>query len=177
MSFSRSTPSPELKLALDYASLRGVILVASAGNDGKTTLALSGGLRQRHRRGLDHQRGHALVVLELRRQARHAGRARRGDHHALSRRRLSPRPRARPSARRSCPGAAALLVGLRSSATPSQVTSALSHAKRLTADLGYGRVDLYEAVRAGRAMWPSARLERRARELRRPTALDWSDAP
>src|SRR6185436_1850103 len=39
MSFSRPTPSLELKLALDYAAARGVILVASAGNDGKAILA------------------------------------------------------------------------------------------------------------------------------------------
>ena len=36
MSFSRATPSPELKRALDYAARRGLILVASAGNDGQS---------------------------------------------------------------------------------------------------------------------------------------------
>jgi len=34
MSFSRPTPSRELKRALDYATSHGLILVASAGNDG-----------------------------------------------------------------------------------------------------------------------------------------------
>ena len=36
MSFSRDTPSAELKRALDYAQQRGVVAVASAGNDGST---------------------------------------------------------------------------------------------------------------------------------------------
>ena len=34
--------------------------------------------------------------------------------------------------------------------------SAVSHAKRLTTDLNYGRVDFYQAVLAGRVLWPYA---------------------
>lgn len=37
MSFSTTQDSPQLKAALDYAEKRGVICVASAGNDGKAT--------------------------------------------------------------------------------------------------------------------------------------------
>ena len=36
------------------------------------------------------------------------------------------------------------------------MASAVSHAKRLTTDLNYGRVDFYQAVLAGRALWPYA---------------------
>jgi subtilisin family serine protease len=51
-------------------------------------------------------------------------------------------------------GAAALLVGIQGNASPSQVSSALSHAKYLGPDLGKGRIKLVDAVAAGRAMWP-----------------------
>jgi thermitase len=51
-------------------------------------------------------------------------------------------------------GTAALLSGVYSGASPSQVTTALSNARRLTTDLGYGRLDSYRAVQAGRTMWP-----------------------
>ena len=37
-----------------------------------------------------------------------------------------------------------------------QVSSAVSHAKRLTTDLNYGRIDFYQGVLAGRALWPYA---------------------
>jgi subtilisin family serine protease len=43
MSFSRSTPSPEIKRALDFATSQGVILVASAGNDGQSTMVYPAG--------------------------------------------------------------------------------------------------------------------------------------
>jgi subtilisin family serine protease len=53
-------------------------------------------------------------------------------------------------------GEAALLVGMSGGASNSQVSSAISHAKRLTTDLNYGRVDFYQGVLAGRALWPYA---------------------
>ena len=56
------------------------------------------------------------------------------------------------------------------------VTSALSHAKRLTTDLGYGRVSLFDAVWAGRAMWPSAPWSTVPASCG-SDGLDWSAAP
>jgi subtilase family protein len=175
MSFSRSTPSRELKLALDYASLRGVILVSSAGNDGAATLAYPAAYdnvigvastTNEDTRSLFSNYGYKLVTLAAPGQGI-----------------ITPYPgggyAAATGTSFSTPivsGAAALLVGLRSSASPSQVTSALSHAKRLTTDLGYGRADLYEAVRAGRTMWPYAPSSS-VPESCANDGLDWSEAP
>src|SRR4029079_18897365 len=53
-------------------------------------------------------------------------------------------------------GAAALLVGMQGTATPAEVSSAIAHAVYLSPDLGNGRLDLYQTVEAGRALWPDA---------------------
>jgi subtilisin family serine protease len=44
MSFSYAEPSPELRRACEYAFKKGLILVASAGNDGKKTVVFPAGL-------------------------------------------------------------------------------------------------------------------------------------
>ena len=51
MSFSVKQDSPSLKAALDYAASKGVICVASAGNDGQVDRRVAGRLQQRDRRG------------------------------------------------------------------------------------------------------------------------------
>ena len=70
-------------------------------------------------------------------------------------------------------GEAALLVGMSSSASNNQVSSAVSHAKRLTTDLNYGRVDFYQAVLAGRALWPYA-LKSPVPDTCTTSGVDWS---
>ncbi|HUG53469.1 MAG TPA: S8 family serine peptidase, partial [Vicinamibacteria bacterium] len=53
-------------------------------------------------------------------------------------------------------GTAALLADLNGGASQSEVAWAVAQAKELTSDLGYGRLDVYRAVKAGRSMWPWA---------------------
>src|SRR5262245_49099023 len=53
-------------------------------------------------------------------------------------------------------GAAALLAGLNGSITQDEAQAAIAHAVPLTADLGHGRLDLQQAVQAGRDVWPAA---------------------
>ena len=52
-------------------------------------------------------------------------------------------------------GGAALVAGIRPTATPSQVTSVLSNAKYIGSSMGSGRLDLEEAIEAARAQWPT----------------------
>lgn len=155
MSFSRPTPSLELKLALDYAGARGVILVASAGNDGKAILAYPA--------AYDNVIGVASTTNDDVRAAFSNYGSKLVTLAAPGQGIITPFPgggfAAATGTSFSTPmvsGAAALLVGLKASATANQAGSALSHAKRLTPELGYGRADIYQTVLAGRAMWPSA---------------------
>jgi thermitase len=154
MSFSRPTASNELKKALDFASGRGLILVASAGNNGNTALrypaAYSNVLGVASTRNDDTRSsfssyGSGLVSLAAPGEA------------IITTYPFSTFGAAWGTSF-STPfvsGAAALLVGIQPNATLAQVSSALSHAKPLTSSMGYGRLDLEEAVEAGRAMWPA----------------------
>jgi thermitase len=155
MSFSRPTPSRELKLALDYASARGVILVGSAGNDGKATLAYPA--------AYDNVIGVASTTNDDQRSSFSNYGSNLVTLAAPGEGVITPFPgggfAAATGTSFSTPivsGAAALLVGLKGTASASQVASALSHAQFLTPDLGYGRTNLYEVVLAGRKMWPTA---------------------
>ena len=53
MSFSASTTSPEIARAINYATDRGVICVASVGNLGQEMVVYPGGFRNVARRRLD----------------------------------------------------------------------------------------------------------------------------
>ncbi len=174
MSFSRSTPSREMKLALDYASLRGVALVASAGNDGQNTLAYPA--------AYDNVLGVASTTNSDTRSSFSNYGSRLVTLAAPGEWVITSYPgggfAAATGTSFSTPmvaGGAALLVDLNANASPSSIASALSHAKPLTTDLGYGRADLYQAVRAGRTMWPYA-----AWSAVPPSCgsdgLDWSEA-
>jgi hypothetical protein len=174
MSFSRSTPSRELKLALDYASLRGVVLVASAGNDGRNTLAYPA--------AYDNVIGVASTTYDDKRAAFSNYGSRLVSLAAPGVGVITPFPgggyAAASGTSFSTPivaGAAALIVGVQQNASPNQVSSALSNAKRLTSDLGYGRVNLYDAVRAGRAMWPRGATSS-VPETCGSDGLDWSES-
>jgi hypothetical protein len=152
MSFSRPTSSPELRSALDNANKKGVIAVASAGND-DTRSSFS-------------NYGSKLVSL-----------AAPGEGI------ITTYPWASYAAAWgtsfSTPfvsGAAALLVGMQGSATPSQVAWAVAHAKPLTSDLGNGRLDLYQAVGSGRSLWPNAPSSQ-VPDSCASSDGDWSAAP
>jgi len=174
MSFSRPTSSPELKLALDFASLRGIILVASAGNDGQATLvypAAYGNVIGVASTANDDTRswfsnyGSQLVTMAAPGEGIITTYPGGGFAAATGTSFSAP----------IVSGGAALLVGLQGSATPNQVLSALSHAKRLGPELGYGRADLYQAVLAGRALWPLA-ASSPVPDSCASYGLDWSEA-
>jgi subtilisin family serine protease len=156
MSFSRSTPSAEMKIALDYAALRGVIAVSSAGNEGTSQL--------RYPAAYDNVVGVAATDdLDVRSSYSNYGYktvslAAPGDGV------ITTYPYGTFAATWgtsfSTPmvsGAAALLVGIQGSGSPSQITAALKKAKPLTADLGSGRLQAYQAVAYGRSLWPSGK--------------------
>jgi hypothetical protein len=73
-------------------------------------------------------------------------------------------------------GAAALLVGLESTATYGQVSSAVAQAQPLTPDLGNGRLDLFQAVSAGRGLWPNA-AESPIPDTCDSSHVDWATGP
>ena len=153
MSFSRPTPSLEMKIALDYASLRGAVLVASAGNEGTSQL--------RYPAAYDSVIGVAATTNEdVRSSYSNYGSnlvtaAAPGDGV------ITTYPwgtfAATWGTSFSTPivsGAAALLVGIQGNASPAQVTAAVKKAKPLTSDLGAGRLQVYQTVAYGRSVWP-----------------------
>ncbi|HKC10598.1 MAG TPA: S8 family serine peptidase [Vicinamibacteria bacterium] len=73
-------------------------------------------------------------------------------------------------------GAAALLVGMQSTADYGQASWAVSHANPLTSDLGYGRLDVYQAVLAGLSLWPGA-PQSPVPDTCSSLGVDWSPAP
>jgi hypothetical protein len=154
MSFSRPTSSLEMKVALDYATLRGVIPVSSAGNEGTAQL--------RYPAAYDNVIGVAATTnQDVRSSYSNYGSklvtlAAPGDGV------ITTYPwgtfAATWGTSFSTPmvsGAAALLVGIQGNASPSQVTSAVKRAKLLTAELGAGRLDVFQSVAYGRSLWPS----------------------
>ena len=152
MSFSRPTPSLEMKIALDYASLRSVILVSSAGNEGTS--------QARYPAAYDNVIGVAATTNnDVRSSYSNYGSkvslAAPGDGV------ITTYPwgtfAATWGTSFSTPmvsGAAALLVGIQGNASPSQVTSAVKRAKPLTSELGAGRLQLYQTIAYGRSLWP-----------------------
>ncbi len=177
MSFSRPTPSAELKIALDYASARGVILVSSTGNEGTSAL--------RYPAAYNNVIGVASTANDDSRSnfsnygSQNTVLASPGEWV------ITPYPGNRFAAASgtsftapTVAGMAALIVQLRSSASSSQVVSALSHAKALpyTLGLGYGRADVYQTVLAARALWPTAPYAAVPASCA-SDEVDWSEAP
>jgi subtilisin family serine protease len=153
MSFSRPTSSPEMKIALDYAAARGVLAFSSAGNEGTSQL--------RYPAAYDNVNGVAATTDDDVRASFSSFGSKNVAFAAPGTWVITTYPfgsfAATSGTSFSAPivsGAAALLVGIQGNASPSQVSSALSHAKYLGPDLGKGRIKLVDAVAAGRAMWP-----------------------
>jgi hypothetical protein len=175
MSFSRPTSSPELKRAIDNATGKGLIAVASAGNDGANTLVYPGAYdnvigvastTNDDRRSSFSNYGSALVSL-----------AAPGEGIITTYPWGSFAATAGTSF--SAPmvsGTVALLVGMQNTATGAQVSSAVSHAKPLTLDLGWGRLQTYETVAAGRGLWPSAPVSA-VPSTCDSSGIDWSAVP
>jgi hypothetical protein len=176
MSFSRSTSSPELQRALDNAVGNGLIAVSSAGNDGINTL--------RYPAAYDSVIGVASTANDDTRSSFSNYGAALVSLAAPGEGIISTYPWGIFSAAWgtsfSTPfvsGAAALLVGMDASADSTQVSSALSHAVPLTSDLGWGRLDLYQAVTAANFLWPNAPVNAVPATCSSSAAVDWSENP
>jgi subtilisin family serine protease len=175
MSFSRPTSSPELKRAIDNATSRGLIAVSSAGNDGKSTLMYPAaydnviGVASTSNsdvRSSFSNYGYNLVWVA----APGEGIITTYPYGSYA---------AAWGTSFSTPivsGEAALLVGMQGGATQSQVASTVAKAKLLTSDLHYGRIDLYEALKAGRTLWPGAPYSA-VPDSCSFDSIDWSEAP
>jgi hypothetical protein len=173
MSFSRPTSSPELKRALNNAVGRGLIAVASAGNDGSSAAR--------------YPAAYNNVVMGIASTSNNDMRSSFSNYGtqdvwvaAPGEGIITTYPLDRFAAgwgtSFSTPfvsGTAALLVGMQGGASNSQVAWAVSHAKLLTPDLHYGRVDFYQAVQAGFSLWPYA-PESPVPDTCATSAVDWS---
>jgi hypothetical protein len=155
MSFSRPTPSAELKRALDRATFAGLIPVSSAGNEGVKALRWPAALSNvigvastsnRDRRSSFSNYGSDLVWVAAPGEGVITTYP-MGSYAAVWGTSFSTPFVA---------GTAALLAGLQTAVTYSEAAWAISKAKTLTSDLGYGRLDTYQAVSAGRLLWPLA---------------------
>jgi subtilisin family serine protease len=155
MSFSSPTSSPEIGRALYYATSKGLVSVASVGNDGSASLVYPA--------ALDKVMGVASTSNDDVRSTFSNYGAAQVWVAAPGEGIITTYPWSSYAAgwgtSFSTPfvsGAAALLVGMQSTADYGLVSWAVSHAHPLTSDLGYGRLDLYQAVLAGRTLWPGA---------------------
>jgi subtilisin family serine protease len=158
LSFSRDTPSPELKRALTHAKQNGVVAVASAGNDGDTELVYPAALNtvisvastsNGDRRSLFSNYGSELVDL-----------AAPGEGI------ITPYPGGTYAGAYGTSFAAPLVAGtvallheIHPELTPDQVRLAIENAKRLPReDVNKGRLDLRRALATGLLLWPFADL-------------------
>ena len=173
MSFSRPTSSAELKRAIDHAVSKGLIAVASAGNEGTSSL--------RYPAAYDNVMGVASTSNADTRSSFSNYGTKNVWVAAPGEGIITTYPfgtfAAAWGTSFAAPyvaGAAALLVDMQGSASNSQVSSAISRAKRLTYDLNYGRVDFYQAVQYGRALWPNAAMSA-VPDTCTYSAVDWSE--
>jgi subtilisin family serine protease len=175
MSFSRPTSSAELKRAVDYATGRGVIAVASAGNGGIATKVYPAAY------------GNVMGVASTTNDDLRSSFSNYGSTlvwvAAPGEGIITTYPwgsfAAAWGTSFSTPfvsGTAALLAGIQGTATHSQVAWAISHAKPLTAELGYGRLDIVQAVEAGWSLWPSG-VQSPVPESCAAAGIDWSVVP
>ncbi len=175
MSFSSPTSSPEMARALGYATSQGLIPVASVGNGGSASLVYPA--------ALDNVMGVASTSNDDVRSTFSNYGAAQVWVAAPGEGIITTYPWSSYAAgwgtSFSTPfvsGAVALLVSMEATADYSQVSQAVSLAHPLTSDLGYGRLDLYQAVLAGRALWPGAPPSP-VPETCSSLGIDWSAAP
>ena len=145
MSFSMVNSSPELTRAINYAAGHGLICVSSAGNTGKETLVFPAGYRNvmgvASTSNLDVRStfsnfGHSLTFMTA--PGEGIITTYPGKHYAAGWGTSFSTP--------FVAGTAALLVQTQLAITPGQAFKVLAHAKPLTSDLGWGRLDVYLAL-------------------------------
>jgi subtilisin family serine protease len=175
MSFSRPTSSPELNRALDNATNKGLIAVAAVGNDNSSSLMYPAALA--NVMGVASTSNNDVRSSFSNYGAQQVWVAAPGE--AI----ITTYPWGSYAAgwgtSFSTPivsGEAALLVGLRSTATYSQASWAVSKAKPLSSSLGYGRVVFDNAIQAGRGLWPTA-PKSPVPDTCASANIDWSPAP
>ncbi len=145
MSFSLPTPSIELVKAVNYASAHGVVCVASVGNDGAETIVFPAAFQNvigvastsiKDTRSTFSNFGAALTTLAA--PGEGIVTTYPGGMYAV----VSGTSFSSPFVT----GTVALMFNVRPTLRPSSVPAGLSKAKKLTPDLGYGRLDAYESV-------------------------------
>ena len=149
MSFNLAAYSPEIKNAVDYATSKGAICVAAVGNDGKQALvypaALSNVIGVASTTNTDQRSsfsnyGQGLVWVAAPGEGVVTTYPFGGYAAAWGTSFSTP----------LVSGTAALLLSVGSPCLPSQARQAIANAQPLTADLGNGRLDTYQAVQAWR---------------------------
>jgi subtilisin family serine protease len=154
MSFSRPTSSPELKRAINYATSKGLITVAAAGNNDSSVLVYPAAMQ--YVMGVASTTDYDTRSSFSNYGAQQVWVAAPGEGI------ITTYPWGSYAAgwgtSFSAPlvsGAAALVVGMKGSANYSQASWAIAHAKVLSSDLGHGRLALPWAVTAARSLWYS----------------------
>ncbi len=175
MSFSSPTYSPELQRAINNAASKGLISVAAAGNNDSSSLVYPAAMSNvmgvastsdYDTRSTFSNYGPQLVwvaapgegIITTYPWSSYAA----GWGTSFSAPFVS--------------GAAALIVGLKGSANYSQASWSIAHAKTLTSDLHYGRLDLTRAIPAARSLWYSTTYSP-VPSTCSSEGVDWSVAP
>ncbi len=151
MSFSLSALSLELMKAVNYATAHGVICVASAGNDGIETLVFPAGFsnvigvastNNRGKRSVFSNYGQALAQIAA--PGESIVTLYPGGYYAV----VSGTSFAAPFVS----GGAALMVQVDLDVDQAEAAYAFSNAKKLTTDLAFGRLDLFQAISSLRTL-------------------------
>ncbi len=149
MSFSLANPSTELVKAVNYATAHGVVCVASVGNDGAETIVFPAAFQNvigvastslKDTRSVFSNFGAALTTLAA--PGEGIVTTYPGGMYAVASGTSFSSP--------FVAGTVALMFSAKATLRPSDVPSGLSRAKRLSTDLGYGRIDAYMAVNSVR---------------------------
>jgi subtilisin family serine protease len=175
MSFSRTSPSTELKRALEHARSKRVVSVASAGNDGRAMAVYPGSLASVMGIG-------STSNYDLRSSFSNFGQT--VFEAAPGEGIITTYPGGTFAGTWgtsfSAPmvaGAAALLLDLQPGGSPDNVRLSVANAHRLIRQkLGHGRLDLSGAILGGRALWPNAPFQEPV-ESCYSAGIDWTDAP
>jgi subtilisin family serine protease len=175
MSFSRPTPSPELKRAINNATSKGLIAVAAAGNNDSSVLVYPAAMA--NVMGVASTTDYDTRSSFSNYGAQQVWVAAPGEGI------ITTYPWGSYAAgwgtSFSAPfvsGAAALVVGMKSSANYSQASWAIAHAKPLSSDLGHGRLALPWAITAARSLWYSTNYSPVPTTCS-AQGVDWSAAP
>jgi len=147
MSFSFDTSSAELSKAISYVNGKGIVCVASAGNDGKKISVYPASIPQvmgiASTSDSDIQStfsNYGPQVVWVAAPGEDVMSTYPGATYATSSGTSFSAP--------LVAGAAALLVNVSATVNESKAAGAIAHAKWLSTDLNHGRLDVYEAVNA-----------------------------